>query len=384
MSTGLYSHTTRATGVVLTAAIYNADHQNHITNQNPAMMGGYSDNVSQMQENADPGGVGTESLAASMADEIKRLRFAIKRLAGGAQWYSAPAGSSDVSALIATGLSGTGTAGSEQYTDLNSVTKTTFFRTASPHTNAPTGVICVGINVTRATDRQMQVAMPLQDTEASTQLYWRMKTNAGWSAWRRALQPQDFATEDTSPQLADFLYGETGGSIVKFSLTNVMNLGAVKQIKHASTTDIQNIDGGTWQDFSGLSVSITPKSTSNLILLLCMLNIVITPSNTSPAYAVRFMRGSTPIILGATAGSRTLGTSGGWGVSPNPGDSYGPEGAIPLIGVDSPSTVSATTYKVQGNDINNCSIEMNRRPSDSDNAQNFRAISTLVAVEFAP
>ena len=27
-------HTTRATGIVLTAAIYNTDHQNHITNCN--------------------------------------------------------------------------------------------------------------------------------------------------------------------------------------------------------------------------------------------------------------------------------------------------------------------------------------------------------------
>lgn len=91
MSVGLYSHTTRGTGTVLTAAIYNADHQNHITNQNPSQTGGYGDNVAQFQLNTDPGGVGTESLPASLADDLERIRFAIKRLAGGAQWYSAPA-----------------------------------------------------------------------------------------------------------------------------------------------------------------------------------------------------------------------------------------------------------------------------------------------------
>ncbi len=90
MSTGLYSHTTRATGTVLTAAIYNSDHVNHITNQNPLMTGAYSDNASQMQTNTDPGAVGSESLASSLGGELERIRFVIKRLAGGAQWYSTP------------------------------------------------------------------------------------------------------------------------------------------------------------------------------------------------------------------------------------------------------------------------------------------------------
>jgi len=76
---------------VLTASIYNSDHANHVTNLNPTMTGAYSDNVAQMQANTDPGGVGSESLAASLAGEIERLRFAIKRLIGKAQWYIAPA-----------------------------------------------------------------------------------------------------------------------------------------------------------------------------------------------------------------------------------------------------------------------------------------------------
>lgn len=87
MSVGLYSHTTRSTGTVLTAAIYNADHTNHITNQNPQMTGAYSDTVGQMQSTVSPGGVDTESLAGSMAGELERLRYVIKTLHGGAQWY---------------------------------------------------------------------------------------------------------------------------------------------------------------------------------------------------------------------------------------------------------------------------------------------------------
>lgn len=97
---GLYSHTTRATGTVLTASIYNADHQNHIDNQTMQMTDDYSANVSQMQATTSPGGVGTESLATSLAGEIERLRHVIKTMHNGAQWYDVAAGGFINSGLI--------------------------------------------------------------------------------------------------------------------------------------------------------------------------------------------------------------------------------------------------------------------------------------------
>ena len=84
---GLYSHTTRATGTTLTASIYNTDHQNHVDNQTPQMTDDYSSNVAQMQSTVNPGGVGTESLATTLAGEVERLRYVIKTMHGGAQWY---------------------------------------------------------------------------------------------------------------------------------------------------------------------------------------------------------------------------------------------------------------------------------------------------------
>ena len=83
----LYSHTTRATGTVLTAAIYNGDHQNHIDNGIPAQLDDYSSNVSTMQTITDPGEVGTESLATSLAAELERIRFILKELKNSTQWY---------------------------------------------------------------------------------------------------------------------------------------------------------------------------------------------------------------------------------------------------------------------------------------------------------
>lgn len=85
--TALYAIITRATGTTLTAAIYNADHQNHVDNGIPAQLDDYSVNVAQMQSAVSPGGVGSEVLAGSLAGEIERLRFVIKTIHGGAQWY---------------------------------------------------------------------------------------------------------------------------------------------------------------------------------------------------------------------------------------------------------------------------------------------------------
>ena len=79
---GNYTITSRADGLVLTAAIYNADHQNHVDNQTPAGTDDYSVNLTQMLLTTDPGETGSESLASSLAGEIERLRFSIAEIKG--------------------------------------------------------------------------------------------------------------------------------------------------------------------------------------------------------------------------------------------------------------------------------------------------------------
>ena len=92
---GLWSITTRVAGETLTAAKYNADNQQVVDNFEPEQMDDYSVNATEMQATTDPGEVGSESLATSLAAEIERLRFAIQDLKlkfnpDGAQWYVTP------------------------------------------------------------------------------------------------------------------------------------------------------------------------------------------------------------------------------------------------------------------------------------------------------
>ena len=85
---GLYTHTTRTDGTVLTGAIYNADHQNHIDNLIPAQIDDYSVTQGQMQSLVNPGEVGSESFALSLAGEVERLRFIISETKGTTHWYT--------------------------------------------------------------------------------------------------------------------------------------------------------------------------------------------------------------------------------------------------------------------------------------------------------
>lgn len=88
-----YSHVTRANGTILTASIYNTDHQNHIDNNIPSTIDDASASVGAMQTTTTPGTVGAESLATTLEGEIQRLRYAIKEIKGSAQWYGVPTSS---------------------------------------------------------------------------------------------------------------------------------------------------------------------------------------------------------------------------------------------------------------------------------------------------
>jgi hypothetical protein len=82
--------TTFVAGNVLTAAQLNTLQSDVTTNFTPAGLDDESSNTTAMQATADPGEVGTESLATSLQGEIQRLRNIVKEITGEAQWYVTP------------------------------------------------------------------------------------------------------------------------------------------------------------------------------------------------------------------------------------------------------------------------------------------------------
>ncbi len=89
---GLYSRIkTWAAGDTILAADLNAEFDNVLSNFNPEMLAGYSQNQAQMQVQTAPGAVGSESLAQAISGELERLRYQIAAITGNTYWYSAPA-----------------------------------------------------------------------------------------------------------------------------------------------------------------------------------------------------------------------------------------------------------------------------------------------------
>ena len=120
--------------------------------------------------------------------------------------------------------------------------------------------------------------------------------------------------------------------------------GAILQVLFAIKTDLYTTSTtGSFTDIPGLSLTITPSSTSSKILIFA--NICHSISSTSD-YAYRLLRGSTDL------GNSTVGSEGNRvGIScgttnTSRGDGYS------IHFLDSPNTTSATTYKIQVNHQN--------------------------------
>jgi len=156
--------------------------------------------------------------------------------------------------------------------------------------------------------------------------------------------------------------------------------GAILQVVSTTKTDTFSTASASMTDVTGLSVSITPVSTSSKILILLSLNLVGTNGVTNAAY--QLMRGSTAICIGDAASSRPQ-VSGMVVYTP---DSNG-YATISGNFLDSPSTTSATTYKVQivsGSGASGTAY-VNRTQNDT-NAANFynsRGASTITVMEVA-
>ena len=153
------------------------------------------------------------------------------------------------------------------------------------------------------------------------------------------------------------------------------------QVIQVTKTDTQSFTGSadnspeTFNDITGLSVSITPSSTSSKILILA--NVVGHGTNNSFLSA---FRGATNLASPTSPSSRTPCFSGDFRTSGETARSI----SMPIIFLDSPSTTSATTYKLAVTIWGTGPvIYINRSELDADAGYQNRAVSTLTVMEIA-
>ena len=154
----------------------------------------------------------------------------------------------------------------------------------------------------------------------------------------------------------------------------------IVQVASATKTDTYGTSTyNTWLDVTGLSVSITPASSSNKILVLAAVNYGGTSASTG--LTLRCVRGSTPIGSASTAGNRTLGFGGTEEVG---AVGYYSMFGVPFMYLDSPATTSSTTYKIQLNLNDNYGTALiNQTGYDGDTVAFPRGSSTITVIEVA-
>jgi hypothetical protein len=132
------------------------------------------------------------------------------------------------------------------------------------------------------------------------------------------------------------------GTAVAAGLT-AANEWAVAQVVSSNKTAAQSISNTfpseTYSDITGLSVTITPSSTDSTILIIAAVQYHI--DNVNANAKIRLMRNATPLVGTQSCsfqfGDQERGDSASW------------------VYIDSPSTTSATTYKLQGTSFGNFS-----------------------------
>jgi hypothetical protein len=156
--------------------------------------------------------------------------------------------------------------------------------------------------------------------------------------------------------------------------------GAVVQVKSTTKTDTFSANTVAWSDVTGLSVSITPTSASNKILVMVTTNVSSEDDVVTNTF-VQLVRDSTAIFIGDTAGSRTRASFFG-GSMPN--DQENQTVSVALTHLDSPATTSSVTYKVQVQPSQAFSTHINHSIADTDNSTNGRSASSITVMEVTP
>jgi hypothetical protein len=175
---------------------------------------------------------------------------------------------------------------------------------------------------------------------------------------------------------SDALNVYNGSAWVPAASGATLGSGSILQVVQAEKTDIQSasLNSAAIADVTGLTATITPRATSSKILVHYDLN---GEQNNDRIGAILY-RDSTPIGVGAAAGSRTQTTSGSGGNNQFIGKMSG-------VVLDSPNTTSAVAYKIaiQNQDSTTQSYFINRSQGDSDAARFPRSASRIIVMEVA-
>jgi hypothetical protein len=198
------------------------------------------------------------------------------------------------------------------------------------------------------------------------------------------------ATVETSIADSDLvlIYDDSATAVRKMTKANLVagigaSAGQVIQVVSTNKTDtFSSTSTGSGTDVTGMSVNITPSSSSNKILVMCSVNIAV--GGAGEADILRGLK-VVKVISGSTTNSSPVndnnGSKNNWTVF-NQRSPFDKNGVLhsTMQYLDSPSTTSQITYKLQfgtGENAQAGTLYVNR--TDADNY--MRGASTITAME---
>ena len=166
------------------------------------------------------------------------------------------------------------------------------------------------------------------------------------------------------------------GSVTSAKLDSGVALGKVLQVVSTTKSDSFSTTSNSMVDVTNFNASITPSSTSSKIFAIVTCGSFINDNGSKRAF-MQIVRGSTNI----TAGDSATGEEVGSAVCGRSNDGGHHQFPTVISVLDSPSTTSATTYKIQvsrGGDAGG-TVRLNR--SGAQDSFSGNTISTLTVME---
>jgi len=178
----------------------------------------------------------------------------------------------------------------------------------------------------------------------------------------------------TNPKIASLAATKLTGIVPDANAPSGSVIQVVQTVKtDAFTTSSQQ---PTYADVTGLSVSITPSSASNKILVLATFQMQANIATVTAS--ARLVRDSTAIFIGDANGNNSR-ASAATGLS----QTYSAAGSS-IVFLDSPATTSSVTYKIQMAKGEGGGVVMMNRAGDDDSGFNrSRTPASITVMEIA-
>ena len=155
--------------------------------------------------------------------------------------------------------------------------------------------------------------------------------------------------------------------------------GKIGQVLSAAKTDTFSRNSSSFGDITGISVDITPAATTSKVLVL--VDLKVGAEHGDGDFHLRLVRGSTVIYARTTADNRKNGFAGRSKFQLDNANGEAIMVQASAVFLDSPSTTSATTYKVQVANVGGRLVYINRQGLDSNAVNIPRGASSITVME---